>query len=285
MALNSRPLEPRDPFNARHPATVIGPPEVIKIDAARVEVQAYTLPHHKKVSPKEWEQLAGREGYLKNQGFYVYREKRLIIYGTWFGLARQAELTKLARVRIDIPNTLDAAWKIDVKKASAHPPLPVRKRLRGIIDTIGGTSKRVYTSRGTRLASKSQLPVWIRTQGKEEIVYGVNREHPVLAGFAIDLPESKQREFSRLIEFIESTIPLDMLFADMGNAPGLVAENRASDDTLRSAIETTLLRLHRERGVQIDVIREMLKHAEPFRSNWDRTQELINEIQSEGTDP
>ena len=121
IALNDRPLEPYDPFHSRHPATVIGPLEHIKLGRLTVSVQCFTLPHHRKVTPAEWDRYAARAGYLKNQGFYVYRGKRLIIYGTWFGLARQMELTKLARVRIDIPNRLDAAWKIDVKKASAHP--------------------------------------------------------------------------------------------------------------------------------------------------------------------
>ena len=79
--------------------------------------QVVTLPHHRKVSAAEWEKYAGPEGYLKNQGFYLYRNRRLIIHGTWFGLARQTELTKLCRVRIEMPNGLDAAWKIDVKKA------------------------------------------------------------------------------------------------------------------------------------------------------------------------
>ena len=60
-------------------------------------VRPFTLPHHSKVGAADWERYAGAEGYLKNQGFYVYREKRLIIRGTWFGLARQMELTKLAR--------------------------------------------------------------------------------------------------------------------------------------------------------------------------------------------
>ncbi len=106
MYLNNRPLEGLDPFHSRHPATVIGPVETIKVGKSTVTVQTYTLPHHRKVTPDEWEHYAGREGYLKNQGFYVYREKRLIIYGTWFGLARQAELTKLARVKVDMPNEL-----------------------------------------------------------------------------------------------------------------------------------------------------------------------------------
>ena len=106
------------------------PKNGFKLRNEYVLVQAFTLPHHGKVTPTEWERHAGPEGYVRSQGFYLYRERRLIIHGTWFGLARQSELTKLARVRIDMPNALDAAWKIDVKKASAQLPPPVRDRLR-----------------------------------------------------------------------------------------------------------------------------------------------------------
>ena len=122
--LNERPLEPLDPFHGGHPATIVGPEERILVDGEAVVVRPFTLPHHSKVGPADWERYARAGGYLKNQGFYVYREKRLIIHGTWFGLVRQTELTKLTRVRIDMPNTLDRAWKIDIKKASAQlPPL------------------------------------------------------------------------------------------------------------------------------------------------------------------
>src|SRR5207244_12372680 len=96
-----------DPFHSAHPATMKGPTETIKVGKEAVRIQAFTLPHHQKVDQVDWEKYAGKAGYVRNQGFYVYREKRLIIYGTWFGLARQMELTKLARVQIDIPNGLD----------------------------------------------------------------------------------------------------------------------------------------------------------------------------------
>ena len=42
--------------------------------------------------------------------------------GGWLGLTRQTELTKLCRIAVDIPNTMDSEWKIDVKKASAQLP-------------------------------------------------------------------------------------------------------------------------------------------------------------------
>ena len=143
IRLNNRPLEPFGPFHSSHPATIAGPIERIRVAHGDILVQPFTLPHHGKVTPTEWERHAGPEGYLRNQGFYVYRERRLIIHGTWFGLTRQTELTKLARVRIDIPNSLDAAWKIDVRKASAQLPPAARERLRRIIEPLGATSKRM----------------------------------------------------------------------------------------------------------------------------------------------
>ena len=165
--VNNRPLEPFDPFHSSHPATIAGPTEWIRVAHENVLVQPFTLPHHGKVTPTEWDRYAGPEGYLRNQGFYVYRERRLIIHGTWFGLARQTELTKLARVRIDMPNSLDAVWKIDVKKASAQLPAGVRERLRRIIEPLGATSKRVYTTRGRRLIEENRIPVWSRVQKQE----------------------------------------------------------------------------------------------------------------------
>jgi len=277
IRLNNRLLEARDPFHSRHPATVIGPLETIKVGDHTVQVQTFTLPHHRKVTPEEWERLAGREGYLKNQGFYVYRERRLIIYGTWFGLARQAELTKLARVRIDMPNGLDAEWKIDVKKASAQPPFLVRNRLRRIIETIGATSKRVYTARGRRRTTDSRLPMWIRVQDKNQISYQINREHPVVATYLSRLDNGLLSEFVRLLELSESTLPMDMFFADMGSAPDLIADITTSDETLRHAVYTTAMRL-REAGVKPGELIDMMQCAEPFKSNWERTRVLLADL-------
>lgn len=277
IALNGRPLEPFDPFNSGHPATNPGPVEHIKVGDHEVTVQAFTLPHHRKVTPGEWERYAGRGGYLRNQGFYVYREKRLIIHGTWFGLARQMELTKLARVKIDMPNGLDAHWKIDVKKASAHPPPVVKDRLRRIIEVIGATSKRVYTARGRQLVSDNRLPVWSRMQNKNEIVYRLNPEHPVIAQFTSKLPSDLKTEFLQVLELAGATLPMDALFADLGGEPERVAGNALSGEALQYTVETTMHKL-REAGFERHDIMEMLRVTEPFRSNWENVEAIIQKI-------
>ena len=274
ILLNERPLEPFDPFNANHPATEHGQVERIKLGDHRITVQAFTLPHNRNVTAADWERYAGREGYLKNQGFYVYREKRLIMHGTWFGLARQMELTKLARVRIDIPNGLDAHWKIDVRKASAQPPAPVRERLRRIIEPLGAASKRVYTSRGTRLVSDNRLPVWTRLLADGKIVYRLNWDHPVLADFMSRLPAGLTADFREVIEIAGAALPMDALFADLGGEPERVAGNTLSDASLAYAVGKAHDKLA-EAGQSGDSIAEMLRVAEPFRSNWERVEELL----------
>jgi hypothetical protein len=278
IRFNERPLVPFDPFHSSHPATTVEPlaPEIIRIGSQQVAIQTYTLPHHRKVTPAQWERYAGRAGYLKNQGFYVYRERRLIIHGTWFGLARQTELTKLARVRIDMPNGLDVDWKIDVKKASAQPPFQVKERLRRIIERIGATSKRVYTFRGRTLVTDKRLPVWQRVQERDAISYRINPEHPVLAGFRSRLPAELQVEFTKVTELFGASLPMEALFADLGATPDQVESGVLSDEALQHAVTITIARLL-ETGVDRENALAMLRVTEPFRSNWTRTEALVDQ--------
>ena len=275
MFLNGRALVPFDPFHSGHPATLSGPIETIKVGDAEVIVQPFTLPHHQKVTPREWERYGGAEGYVKNQGFYVYRGRRLIIYGTWFGLARQMELTKLARIRIEMPNELDSAWKIDVKKASAQPPYQVRERLRRIIPELGATSRRVYTERGTRLTENNPFPLWSRFQNRNDITYGINNEHPLIMDFSSRLADELKPDFLRVIEIAGAALPLDALFADFGGDPHSVSGILTSDATLRYAVETIVERLSDGGYSKTDVV-NMMRAAEPFRSSWPRTQEILD---------
>jgi len=272
VILNGRALEPHDPFSGG----MSDPPECFGTGLRKVVIQTFTLPHHSKVTPDVWRRNEGRGGYVKNQGFYVYREKRLIIHGTWFGLARQTELTKLARVKIDIPNGLDAEWNIDVMKARAHPPYAVRERLRRIIDAIGASSTRVYTQRRVRLTTQNRLPVWDRVIEEGNIVYRVSKGHPILSEFSSRLDVEGKRAFNRVVELISSTVPLDALCADLGREPEKVVSAVLSDSELREVVETTVDQLRAGGFGDADVV-AILGSADPFRSHWEATRTMLRE--------
>ncbi|MFK7954789.1 MAG: ATP-binding protein, partial [Lysobacterales bacterium] len=73
LRINRTEIDAFDPFNSGHPATIIQPEEKIFVAGAPVLVKSFVLPHHKKASKADWERYAGDGGYIKNQGFYVYR--------------------------------------------------------------------------------------------------------------------------------------------------------------------------------------------------------------------
>ena len=283
ITLNNRPLVPFDPFHSRHPATVVGPKENIRVDRQNVEVQPFSLPHHSKVTSAEWDHYGGKAGYLRNQGFYLYRGRRLIVHGTWFGLAPQTELTKLARVRIDMPSALDRAWKIDIKKASAQLPPVVRQRLRRIIEPLGAASKRAYRSRGRRRLDGDMIAIWNRIERRGEISYSINHDHPTLIALKSDLTCPQTRNLERVLEFIGTSLPIEALLVDMSRDADRAISSTMSEDTLSHLARITFEHLKSMAGSSAGALAAM-KAAEPFRSDWVRIRERLEDPGEEGTD-
>lgn len=273
--LNGRLIRPIDPFARKNPATIADPEEILPRMRGNIEIQSYTLPHHKQMGKTEWEDLGGPEGHQKSQGFYVYRGKRLILHGTWFGLCRQSELTKLSRVRIDIPNSMDSDWKIDVKKSSAQLPPAVRDRLKKVIERIQDGSKRTYRRRGQKLVDHERLPMWHRIQAEGQIRYRPNAEHPAISEFAESLPEDLRRGFFNCISLVGASLPIETLHADMAGMAEQIVPDRVDEDTLVQAVQATLSKLLGAKKELKEII-GMMKDVDPFRSAWEDTQRIIN---------
>jgi len=97
-------IKPWDPFLSSHPATISTPSEVI---GQGVRVKGFILPHKDRLKKKELDDGAGPRGWVAQQGFYVYRNERLLVAGSWLGLGQgrawtKEEAHKLARIRLDL---------------------------------------------------------------------------------------------------------------------------------------------------------------------------------------
>ncbi|ELE9725600.1 ATP-binding protein, partial [Enterobacter kobei] len=147
IRMNNTAINYLDPFLS-HRNTQIMSDESLQCEDSKIVIRPYLLPHISDLTKNEIETLGGKDGLRKNQGFYVYRNKRLLIWGTWFRMMRQGECSKLARVQIDIPNELDTMWTLDIKKSKAMPPEVVRNNLAPIIQGLAEKSKRTWEFRG-----------------------------------------------------------------------------------------------------------------------------------------
>ncbi|MCL4552585.1 MAG: ATP-binding protein, partial [Candidatus Marsarchaeota archaeon] len=214
ISINGRKIDPSDPFLSGK-STQAMDDEVIDVEASKVTVRPYILPHISKLTAKEISLLGGKDGLRKEQGFYVYRNKRLLVWGTWFRMMRQGDLSKLARVRVDIPNSLDHLWTLDIKKSTAVPPEIVRKNLVKIVERIAEGSELTWRFRGKKEIDDSRVHVWNRLKtGTGGVVYAVNREYPLVFAVNGKMKGAEKQAFEHLLAQIERNLPLNQLYVD-----------------------------------------------------------------------
>jgi hypothetical protein len=145
-------------------------------------------------------------------------------WGDWFRLIPKGEATKLARVQIDFPNSLDEAWTIDIKKSRSRPPLPVRERLRQIIAQVSGASTTVHRGRGQKLFHEVTAPLWERYADKSGIRYVLNRTHPLVQRLHGKLDGEGVRHLDLLLESVAASLPVEMVYSDYSTNPRDVSQ-------------------------------------------------------------
>lgn len=230
IRINGHPIAPFDPFCRRNAATQVLPEETVWVDDVAVSMQPYVLPHHSRLSATEYDYYQDRSDFISNQGAYVYRNGRLMAWGDWFRLVPKGEATKLARVQIDFPNSLDEAWTIDIKKSRARPPHPVRERLRQIIAKITARSVIVHRGRGQKLFQESGAPLWERYADHGGIRFAINAQHPLIASLSAKLSPEDAGALHVLLDSIAASLPVEMIYSDYSTHPREVSQ-ATTDET------------------------------------------------------
>ncbi|MCA0358323.1 MAG: ATP-binding protein [Proteobacteria bacterium] len=264
ISVNGLPLEAYDPFYRSHPATQPLEKEDLPLNGSIIRISPFVLPHYSKLKLSEHDRLGGEEGFLRNQGFYLYRNHRLIIHGTWFRLAKFGELSQLVHISVDIPNSLDDVWKITVDKSDAQLPAALRKRLTQIIEKLRSQAARVYRNKGARLDRPGTVPVWSRTVRHNEIRYSVNREHPLIASI---LEDDESGRISAALKLVEQAFPVGTFAQDASADISRIHQTEADPRRLLELAETVAGATLAEVGDMKEVGRRM-KDQEPFASSW-----------------
>lgn len=222
MQINGNLIVPWNPFLEKNPATQWLGEEVLRLRGDRVTVQPFVLPHHSKIDTQTHRFAAGRGGWNARQGFYVYRNRRLLVAGDWLGLPfTKEEHYKLGRIRVDISNTMDQDWQIDVRKSRARPPGVLRKDLERIARLTRQRAVAIYRHRGKvvgRSKSAGHELAWQRIVKNGKISYRLDREHPLIKK-ALEVPRENRGDVKALLMLVEQTVPAATIAIDHSERP------------------------------------------------------------------
>lgn len=268
ISINNHQLTGLDPFLENHNKTNVRKRVQIPImDSTGVErmviVQPFVLPFQKDLSAEDKRLSGGIENYRARQGFYIYRNERLIVWGKWFGRHRD-ELTKYARIRVDIPNTLDDIWGIDIKKQSAEIPASIKQRLHRAVDDAMDTAIKAQTYRGRIEKIDDDIDyIWDRVQERgDQFTYRINRSSRIFDLIRQNVDDQTWNRIDMVLEEIEDSVPYQQIYIDK-------SQNRIDDY------------IDDERIAEVEAkAKVLIKMALEMGSN-DRTQIIENLFQSE----
>jgi hypothetical protein len=281
-------VRPQDPFLESHPKTTTKKERSIAIqDTTGIErhivIKPFVLPYATDLTDKDRKLIGGIENLRLRQGFYIYRNNRLIIWGTWFGMKPRAELTKNARIRVDIPNSLDDIWSIDVKKQSASIPKRIQQQLKNTVMQALEISTAKQTHRGRKEKIDDELDyIWERYQDRNNaFYYQINRDSKLFQFVREQMTEGDFYLLQMLLNEVEKNLPIQQMYIDKSNEKITIQE---SDQRLEEVLEigTSMaksIKTFTNRSYQ-DIVDDLMK-SEPL-CNFSQVREiLLNRLNNE----
>ncbi len=273
LQLNGKPITPWDPFLSSNPATWRSPKSSVGEGSLRITSQAFVLPHKDRLDDKTYAEAGGIEGWSSHQGFYIYRGRRLLVAGSWLGLGRgrswsKDEAHRLARIRLDLPNDLDAQWKIDIRKSSAHPPAALRDQLYRLAEDARDRARKVFLHRAHSDSSLGRrdevVPVWQSRETAAGRRYRIDRAHTAVKELLDDAEFGVKVE--AMLRILEETIPVQRIWLEAAESGehakgGFTGE---PDGSVREVLNVIYRSLVERKGMSPSMAKRQLLRTEPF---------------------
>lgn len=235
-------IERRDPFLVDSIGRQqTGRTTEINVDGSIITVIPYTLPFANTLTLEEKALLGNPKSIYDDQGFYLYRNKRLISWGSWMHMGIRSEVNKLARIRVDIPSSLDSLWMLDVKKSSAKIPDKIKDMIKMAVEDSIVRSKRTARFPGAKEQS-AQFKVWDRINEHEgKIRYQINRNTPSIVALYEALEPSEKQLLDIVLSQIECYLPKYSITNDSMDALTIInSGSDHEDEQLIQEIEAIL---------------------------------------------
>lgn len=282
IKVNTYELKGFDPFLENHPKTNVRKRVEIPVEDSdgverMVSIQPFVLPFQKDLSADDKKLSGGIENYRSKQGFYVYRNERLIVWGTWFGRHRD-ELTKYARVRVDIPNTLDDIWGIDIKKQNAKIPAVIKNRLTRAVDEAMDIAVKAQKFRGRVEKNDDKIDyIWLPIKTREEQhSYLINRESKIFDLIRERVDDETWARIDMVLEEIENSLPYQQIYIDksQNKIDDTVGDERIAEIEAKARMLIAMALAMGDNSK--DTIIDNLLKAEPF-NNYPQLKEKLRE--------
>ncbi len=143
------------------------------------------------------------------EGIYIYRADRIILFGGWNGLIKKAPRLQLARLRVEIGNSVDHLLHLNVAKSQVIIPHDLKDAFESYINDLKEEAKKEFFNRGTNkfpTRKEKTSSLFERTASNKGMLLEVNTHFPIIQALNNELSSSGQAHLKVLLRMINTQI-------------------------------------------------------------------------------
>ncbi len=159
--------------------------------AGKVKIVSCTLPVAQKMTDvqRDYACFYGNKGLTDNQGFFVYRNNRLIVDGGWLHIKglKVDQKCNYARVCVYYESTpeLDGIFGVNFQKSDVTVAPELSSKLKKIAEearanSIKSANYKINPRPHKRNSGAGPVSVWDITRSKNRCYFSINRNHPLI---------------------------------------------------------------------------------------------------------
>lgn len=212
IRINNSIIEPFNPFPEEEKDFRQIEPKQSQFRSDVIKIEGFVLPsrsiNESSSGLSKW--TTRFRGLMDMEGIYIYRSDRIILFGGWNGIVKKAPRLQLARLRVEVGNSVDHLLHLNVAKSQIVIPHELRLAFENYIDELKVEAEREFYNRGIRkfsgTKSKDNVQLFERTASDKGSILEVNLNFPLIEALMNTLSVNQNSKLKLILRMINNRV-------------------------------------------------------------------------------
>ncbi|MFF5383342.1 ATP-binding protein [Pedobacter suwonensis] len=212
IRINNSQIHPFNPFPTREPDFRPMEFRQRQFSTDLIRMEGFILPSRSISESRQQQSIwtTKNRGLMDMEGIYIYRADRIILFGGWNGLIKKGPRLQLARLRVDVGNSVDHLLHLNVAKSHIVIPHDLKNAFEQYIEELRTEAEREYYNRGLKkfAGTKKQNTVQLfeRISTNKGAVLKLNPAFTLIIRLSETMNKEQATLFRLISRMIETTL-------------------------------------------------------------------------------
>jgi hypothetical protein len=261
IRLNNTIIKPFNPFPNENDFRQIEPKQS-KFRSDVIKIEGFVLParsiQESSFGNSIW--TTRFRSLMDMEGIYIYRADRIILFGGWNGIIKKAPRLQLARLRVEVGNSVDHLLHLNVAKSQIVIPHELRTAFENYIEELKEEAEREFYNRSIRkfsgTKSSQNYQLFEKSSSNKGSILEVNLKFPLIQSLFETCDENQKSKIKLILRMINNQVNNIRHVHEEKEFTGLVEKDGIEVTEIEKTIDELL-----KKGFTIEIIKnDVLPH-------------------------